>query len=82
MNMRNQLKANIVSLEIGNGVWFANTIAYDGVSHNGCLLIWDHKSRQLVEYRPSEIGTAEFCEAIAAQWNEWKAISQANQRSQ
>lgn len=67
--MRNQLQANIVSLNIGTSVWFANTIAYDGVAHNGCLLIWDAKKRQQVEFRPAEIGTAEFCEETAAKWN-------------
>lgn len=70
--MRNGLQANIVKLDyaVTPWTWYATTIAYDGVAHNGCLLIWDEKRCEQEEYRPCEIGTAAECVEIAARWND------------
>ena len=67
--MHNQKTANIVKLNISTRKWYPTTIAYEDVSHNGCLLLWDEKKREQIEYRPCEIGTAEFCAMTAVLWN-------------
>lgn len=64
----NKLIANIVSLEIGTGVWFATTVAYDHAK-NGLMYIWNAKKGDFDDFRPCEIGTAQFCEETAARWN-------------